>query len=140
MDIPDDLVRQSKHGESALYPRPKTGISAEICVPLASAAFGQFYRGTKLQILTALNEKDHPEVDITKLHLGDASSFVTLGTDNFGRRVGDPHALFYPNPPSLVDMYERTALQVVAFLPSYNGEDYELDLLTAFSPVNPYTR
>jgi hypothetical protein len=138
---PEDLLRMSAHGESALYPRPKTGMTAEICVPLAKAAFGHFYQGTSLQILRALrkNEEEGLELNTAEVHLRGASSFVTLGTDNFGRRAGDPHALVYPNPPSLVDTYERTALEVVAFLPSLNGEDYELDLLAAFDPVNPYT-
>lgn len=137
--LPEHLSRASSHGDLALYPRPKTGITAEICVPLANAAFGHFYKITKLGILTVSTQEEGPTVTDAGVYLDDADSFITLGTDNFGRRVGDPHALFYPATQSLDSEYGRTALEVVAFLPSLNGEDYELDLLAAFNPTNPYT-
>jgi len=64
--------------------------------------------------------------------------FITLGTDNFGRRVGDPHSLLYPST-----LNGENAIDVVGFLPaiterSEGGVDL-LDLLASFEPINPYT-
>ncbi len=126
---------------SGTYPRPKPQL-AEICIPLCNAMVWEdervnYYGGTELRILGLGDSGDTTQIKVidssrtthARSSVQSSSkqpSFLTLGTDNFGRRVGDPHAVFNPS----------NNIQIAGFLAVDSPKWF--DLLASFDPVNPY--
>jgi hypothetical protein len=128
---------------SASYPRPKSQL-AEICIPLVNAMIWPdervtMYGGTQLRLIGVNNDDSLERPMVTPIDLGShgvnknplqafskAPSFMTLGTDSFGRRVGDPHAVFNPSEN----------VQIAGFIAA--TDERWLDLLASFEPINPY--
>ena len=128
---------------STSYPRP-TNQLAEICIPLVNAMIWQdervtMYRGTHLRLIGINKGGSLEKPTVTPVDLGpygsnrtpsqafsESPSFLTLGTDSFGRRVGDPHAVFNPSKH----------VQIAGFIAA--TDERWLDLLASFEPTNPY--
>jgi hypothetical protein len=146
LEVPEELI--SRSGLLGSYPRPKTQL-AEICIPLANARVWEkeaakvtYYQGTALRILGLEHLEDGGVARVAAVDEDKSShvigwgssiqahaknpSFLTLGTDSFGRRVGDPHAIFNPS----------VHIQVAGFVAVESPEWF--DLLASFDPVNPY--
>jgi hypothetical protein len=133
--VPEELLVPGFERKGS-YPRPKHQI-AEVCIPLANfwtnplagRDKGIFYGGTGLQIVGVGSDEDGNKTAevIVDRPSTEGLPFITLGTDSFGRRVGDPHS---------IRNADANHLQVAAFLAI---EDPKwVDLLAAFEPINPY--
>lgn len=141
LEFPEGIRDYTNRGVSALYPRSKEGVAGEICIPLLPSSL--FHRGagrsTCLSLLTVtgnhLEEVSMLDFYKTADPKDYPSSIITVGTDNFGRRVGDPHSLVYP----LDRIRSAPPTEIVGFLAVTEDHGPEgLALLNAFNPVNPY--
>ncbi len=135
--VPEDLLVPGFE-EKGSYPRPKHQI-AEVCIPLTSFWDDPSISGRDKKLFYNYNAglqivgiaSDENGIKTAKVIVDAPSSkgrpFITLGTDSFGRRVGDPHAIRNASTSNL---------QIAAFLAIEDSR--WTDLLAAFEPINPY--
>lgn len=124
----DDLIipKEFQHTEKPerIIPRAKTGITYEALIPLFSMtqkgyaamfAVSLDELGIVDKTITPLWKLGQSDSDYSKVLHGEVSAdpqiYFTVGESPDGKRVGDPHAIYY-NPHTEIE----DALQVVGFL------------------------
>jgi len=130
-------VASSGVKEFGFYPRPKAAFS-EICLPIGSYKLPFDPHPGSLDNLPStavsvrilgVDASSSSKVTSLRSDISTDAPFVTLGTDSFSRRVGDPHTIV---------SYPTDRLQIAGFMAANEPDPDLLDLLNSFRPFNPY--